>query len=128
MIPMKRYWYATEMHCHADDDDLETYSLGSLSEPRLSQLEHLLVCAFCQGRMEKTNVYTRAMQSAAIRCALLFPASVITSRPAIHDHFKTGPRTETRIRSVLLADCCPGKSVGRRVIPSGSRPSLAPSH
>lgn len=56
-----------EMHHHPGNEQLELYSLGSLSDPALSELEeHLLVCLPCQTRVEQMDVYTHAMRGAAL--------------------------------------------------------------
>jgi hypothetical protein len=53
---------------HANDDSLEKYSLGSLTDPDLTKLEeHLLVCAPCRSRLEATDEYVAAMSAAAAR-------------------------------------------------------------
>lgn len=55
-----------ESNRHADDECLEKYSIGSLPETELSEVEeHLLVCARCQQRLEEVDAYARAMRRAA---------------------------------------------------------------
>lgn len=57
-----------EPHRHADDEVLEQYSMGSLPEPELGELEeHLLICSQCQDRLARTDAYVRGMQGAARR-------------------------------------------------------------
>jgi hypothetical protein len=52
---------------HLTEDALEAYSLGRLScEEEVAVLEeHLLVCAWCQTRLEKMDAFTAATKSAA---------------------------------------------------------------
>ena len=47
---------------HADDDSLEQYSIGSMAESDVAQLEeHLLVCSACQKRLEEIDAYVTAI-------------------------------------------------------------------
>ena len=52
---------------HLTEDALEVYSLGRLSsEEDLATLEeHLLVCAYCQTRLEKVDQFVQAAASGA---------------------------------------------------------------
>jgi len=53
---------------HAADEQLERYSLRSLAEPDLAELEeHLLVCTHCQERLQEIDAYTSAMRGAAAK-------------------------------------------------------------
>jgi len=53
---------------HPEEDALELYSLGLLSDPGLSALEeHLLACPECQQRLEEMDSYVRAMRDAAAK-------------------------------------------------------------
>ena len=53
---------------HPEEDALELYSMGKLSDPGLSVLEeHLLACPECQQRLEETESYVRAMRDAAAK-------------------------------------------------------------
>jgi hypothetical protein len=50
---------------HIDEDVLELYSLGRLSETQSSGLEeHLLTCHACQQRLEQTDDFVRAFRMA----------------------------------------------------------------
>lgn len=50
---------------HIEEDVLELYSLGRLSEPASADLEeHLLVCHSCQERLEQTDDFVRAFRMA----------------------------------------------------------------
>ena len=51
---------------HADEGQLERYSLGALGETDLARVEeHLLICESCRERLQETDVYTAAMRGAA---------------------------------------------------------------
>ena len=51
---------------HMGDEDLERYSMGSMSEGESARCEeHLLVCEACQARVTSTDTYVSAMRSAA---------------------------------------------------------------
>ncbi len=51
---------------HASDECLEQYTLGSLEEPLLGELEeHLLLCSRCQDHLREIDAYRAAMRSAA---------------------------------------------------------------
>src|SRR5579862_5436719 len=51
---------------HADEDQLERYSLGALHETDLARIEeHLLICEACREGLEEADVYTAAMRGAA---------------------------------------------------------------
>jgi len=50
------------------DESLEQYSMDSLAEPALTELEeHLLICSHCRQRLEATDDYVSAMRGAAAR-------------------------------------------------------------
>ncbi len=54
------------MKRHVDDEQLEQYSMGNLSEEELTELEeHLLLCGECQERLTEIDAYTQAMRSAS---------------------------------------------------------------
>ncbi len=51
---------------HASDECLEQYTLGSLEEPLLGELEeHLLLCSQCQDHLREIDAYHAAMRNAA---------------------------------------------------------------
>ena len=51
---------------HADEGQLEKYSLGALDETDLAPIEeHLLICETCRERLQEADVYTIAMRGAA---------------------------------------------------------------
>jgi len=53
---------------HPEEDALELYSMGKLSDPGLSALEeHLLACPECQQRLGEMDSYVRAMRDAAAK-------------------------------------------------------------
>lgn len=59
---------------HIDDDSLEAYSLGRLTEDDAARVEeHLLICAACCDRLTGWDEYLRAMKTA-----------LRTSRPQSH--------------------------------------------
>ena len=53
---------------HIEDDLIERYSMGRLTEPELSEVEeHLLICTQCQERVEAEDRFTRAARAALSR-------------------------------------------------------------
>jgi len=51
---------------HLDDDELEQYSMGYLSESESGAFEeHILICEPCRLRLEETDTYTASMRGAA---------------------------------------------------------------
>ena len=51
---------------HFNEEELESYSLGTASGNHLARLEeHLLICGSCQQRLEESDAYVRAIRSAA---------------------------------------------------------------
>ena len=55
-----------ETRRHPDQDEIEKYSLGDLSEEESSRFEeHLLICESCQDRVEASDRFVSAMQSAS---------------------------------------------------------------
>jgi hypothetical protein len=55
-----------DQNTHAVDEVLESYAIGTLAEPALAELEeHLLICTYCQQRLDDTNAYVTAMRTAA---------------------------------------------------------------
>ena len=51
---------------HADEEQLERYSLSALEETDLARVEeHLLICETCRERLEEADVYATAMRGAA---------------------------------------------------------------
>ena len=63
------------LHTHASDEDIESYSLERLAEPKLSAIEeHLLTCAECQDRVRAEDAFAQAMRS-ALRDAARAPAA-----------------------------------------------------
>ncbi len=71
---------------HLDDEEIERYSLDSVSEDESARFEeHLLVCESCQQRLSECDEYVHAMRDAAAairrqpeapRQLVLFPARV----------------------------------------------------
>ena len=54
------------MNRHADEEQLERYSMGVLPEGDEAVVEeHLLICSTCQRKLEEMDAYTRAMRQAA---------------------------------------------------------------
>jgi uncharacterized CHY-type Zn-finger protein len=59
---------------HTDEETLERYSMGRLSEYRSARLEeHLLICQACRDRLTALDTYRYAMRAAssASHCAKL---------------------------------------------------------
>jgi hypothetical protein len=55
-------------HCLWDDDRIERYSMGTLPEEEVAELEeHLLVCEACQSRLRQTEAFAGGMRRAALR-------------------------------------------------------------
>ena len=55
-----------ETNPHMDEDQIERYSMGAISETESSRLEeHLLICELCQTRVEESDRYISAMQRAS---------------------------------------------------------------
>jgi anti-sigma factor RsiW len=53
---------------HAQDEDLERYSIGTLSGPEGEALEeHLLLCPTCQDELAEIDTYVRTVRAAASR-------------------------------------------------------------
>ena len=53
---------------HPDDEQIESYSAGTLPEPAQVPLEeHLLICDLCQNRLTEIDAYVAAMKEAARR-------------------------------------------------------------
>ncbi len=52
--------------CQMDDDELERFSLGQVSDEEAEEFEeHLLICEFCRERFETVDEFAQAMHSAA---------------------------------------------------------------
>jgi hypothetical protein len=51
---------------HADEEQLERYSLGATDQTEVERVEeHLLTCEACRERLEEADVYAAAMRGAA---------------------------------------------------------------
>jgi len=51
---------------HMDDDQIERYSMGSLSEEEAERFsDHLMICESCQKRVAESDIYVAAMTQAA---------------------------------------------------------------
>jgi len=58
---------ALERHRHAEEEELERYSLGDSAEEECAWLEeHLLVCEACRQRVEDHDLYVGSMGRAAV--------------------------------------------------------------
>lgn len=54
-----------ETNCHMDEEAIEKYSLGNISEEEASRFEeHLLICESCQDRVTESDSYVSTMQCA----------------------------------------------------------------
>ena len=61
---------------HAQEEDLERYSIGTLSVPQGEALEeHLLICHACQDRLAEVDAYVQTVRVAASRLRLETPLS-----------------------------------------------------
>jgi hypothetical protein len=57
-----------ETHRHLDDEEIEKYSMGDISEKEASRFdEHLLICESCQNRVSESDSYVSTMQCASAR-------------------------------------------------------------
>jgi anti-sigma factor RsiW len=57
-----------EPNDHVTEESLESYALGSLSEPLVTGMEeHLLICPACQDKLREVDAYVTAMRGAAAR-------------------------------------------------------------
>ena len=55
-------------NCHMDEEEIERYSMGAMSEGAIALFEeHLLMCESCQCRLAETDVYVSAMREASVR-------------------------------------------------------------
>jgi hypothetical protein len=55
-----------DIHCHADAEDLERYSLGASSPDEIARIEeHLLVCEDCRNRLRETDSFLNSIQMSA---------------------------------------------------------------
>jgi hypothetical protein len=90
---------------HIEETTLERYSMGSLAEEAVAEVEeHLLLCEACQGRVAEADAYIRAMKQAVPElpaeperwrwnfrllvpafavCALLIAAAVVRLSPSV---------------------------------------------
>jgi len=65
---MKVRVISVERDRHCDEEMLESYSLGTISEEEASQLEeHLLACEYCQRQLAETEDYVLSMRRAGAR-------------------------------------------------------------
>ncbi len=61
---------------HAQEEDLERYSIGTLSGPQGEALEeHLLICPACQDQLAEVDAYVRTVRVAASRLRSKTPLS-----------------------------------------------------
>jgi hypothetical protein len=66
---------------HARGEDLERYSMGTLSGPEGEALEeHLLLCPACQDELSEIDAYVRTVQAAASRLRSEAPLSRLRTR------------------------------------------------
>jgi anti-sigma factor ChrR (cupin superfamily) len=50
---------------HISEDQMDRYAARSLAEPEAAAVEeHLVMCAFCQDRLELTDEFVAAMRAA----------------------------------------------------------------
>jgi hypothetical protein len=66
---------------HPEGEDLERYSIGTLSGPPGEALEeHLLICPACQDQLAEIDAYVRTVQVAASRLRSKTPLSRLRTR------------------------------------------------
>ena len=52
---------------HMDEDEIEKYSMGAVSEEESARFdEHLLICEFCRNRVTASDDYVVAIEGAAL--------------------------------------------------------------
>ena len=55
-----------DIHCHADAEDLERYSMGASSPEEIAPIEeHLLICEDCRNRLRETDSFLNSIQMSA---------------------------------------------------------------
>jgi hypothetical protein len=72
-VNRKKKWFKMEIqgmrletNRHMDEEAIERYSLGNISEEEASQFEeHLLICESCQNRVTESDDYVSTMQCAS---------------------------------------------------------------
>lgn len=73
---------------HAQGEDLERYSIGSLSGPEGEALEeHLLICPACQDQLAEIDAYVRTVRVAASRLRSETPLSRLRTRSGFRGFF-----------------------------------------
>ncbi len=73
---------------HAQGEDLERYSIGSLSGPEGEALEeHLLICPACQDQLAEIDAYVRTVRVAASRLRSETPLSRLRTRSGFWGFF-----------------------------------------
>jgi hypothetical protein len=73
LVNRKEKWFTIkvlsmriETNHHLDEEEIEKYSLGDITEEESSRFEeHLLICESCQDRVTESDSYVGAMQDAA---------------------------------------------------------------
>ncbi len=54
-----------DIHCHADAEDLESYSMGGSSPEDTARIEeHLLICEDCRNQLQASEAFLTSMQLA----------------------------------------------------------------
>ena len=65
---MKVLVMAPQRNHHLDEEELESYALGTIPEDSASQLEeHLLICEACRRQLSETDTYLLSMRHAGAR-------------------------------------------------------------
>ncbi len=73
---------------HAQDEDLERYSIGTLSGPPAEALEeHLLICPACRDQLAEIDAYVRTVRIAASRLRSETPLSRLRARSGFWGFF-----------------------------------------
>ena len=73
---------------HPQGEDLERYSIGTLSGPQGEALEeHLLICPACQDQLAEIDAYVRTVRVAASRLRSKTPLSRLRTRDGFRGFF-----------------------------------------
>jgi hypothetical protein len=73
---------------HAQGEDLERYSIGTLSGPQEEALEeHLLICPACQDQLAEIDAYVRTVRVATSRLRSETPLSRLRTRSGFWGFF-----------------------------------------
>lgn len=108
---------------HPQGEDLERYSIGTLSDPQGEALEeHLLICPACQDQLAEIDAYVRTMRVAASRLRSETQLSRLRTRRGFR-----GFLSRPALAYALVAGCLILVVWVSRSRPSASSPGLPPA-